>query len=262
VRAAENSHRGRRTGRDHGARALSLQRERGAWASVRFPRPLTAYPVSHGDRFSAARTVSPPGQWATGVAAAIGPGGPIVTWLGDPNPPSSALNPGAAVYAALGAPAGNRFGAAVEVSPAEHADRPCPCTPKTATAGSSPGAVCRSSSRRSPPAGRSCGSRPARRAADRRARMLLLQARPPKPQVGVVDPATMPAVSRSPSSCAADVHERRSAGWHLAVVLLLTEGRRPHGRDPRACSGRFFDKHPATIVERDEARRIAALAAA
>lgn len=89
-------------------------------------RSVVRVSSSHGDRFSAARTVSPRGRWATGVAAAMGPGGPIVTWLGGPNPPSSALSPGAAVYAALGAPAGNQFGAAVEVSPAEHVQSAVP----------------------------------------------------------------------------------------------------------------------------------------
>lgn len=89
-------------------------------------RSVVRVSSSHGDRFSAARTVSPPGQWATGVAAAMGPGGPIVTWLGGPNPPFSVLSPGAAVYAALGAPAGNQFGAAVEVSPAEHVQSAVP----------------------------------------------------------------------------------------------------------------------------------------
>jgi hypothetical protein len=89
-------------------------------------RSVVKVSSSHRDRFSAARTVSPPGQWATGVAAATGPGGPLVTWLGGPNPPSSALSPGAAVYAALGAPASNRLGAAVEVSPAEHVQSAVP----------------------------------------------------------------------------------------------------------------------------------------
>jgi hypothetical protein len=89
-------------------------------------RSVVRVSSSHGDRFSAARTVSPPGQWATSVAAAMGPGGPIVTWLGGPNPPFSALSPGAAVYAALGAAAGNQFGAAVEVSPAEHVQSAVP----------------------------------------------------------------------------------------------------------------------------------------
>jgi hypothetical protein len=89
-------------------------------------RSVVRVSSGHGDRFTTARTVSPPGQWATGVAGAMGPGGPIVTWLGGPNPPSSALSPGAAVYAALGAPASNRFGAAVEVSPAEHVQSAVP----------------------------------------------------------------------------------------------------------------------------------------
>ena len=75
---------------------------------------------SHGNRFSAARTLSPPGQWTNDVAAAEGPRGPIVTWLGGPNPPFSPLSPGAAVYAALGAPGRNQFDTAAEVSPAEH----------------------------------------------------------------------------------------------------------------------------------------------
>ncbi len=89
-------------------------------------RSVVMLSLSKGDRFSAARTISPPGQWASGVAAAVGLGGPIVTWLGGPNPPFSALSPGAAVYAALGAPGSNRLGAAVEVSPAEHAQSAVP----------------------------------------------------------------------------------------------------------------------------------------
>lgn len=99
-----------------------------ATASSSEPTPARSVVMvssSHRDRFSVARTISPPGQWATGVAAAMGPGGPIVTWLGGPNPPFSALSPGAAVYAALGAPAGNQFGA-VEVSPTEHAQSAVP----------------------------------------------------------------------------------------------------------------------------------------
>jgi hypothetical protein len=89
-------------------------------------RSVVMVSSSHGDRFSAARTISPPGQWATGVAAAMGPGGSIVTWLGGPNPPFSALSSGAAVYAALGTPASNQLGAAVEVSPAEHVQSAVP----------------------------------------------------------------------------------------------------------------------------------------
>ena len=56
----------------------------------------------------------------------MGPGGSIVTWLGGPNPPFSALSSGAAVYAALGTPASNQLGAAVEVSPAEHVQSAVP----------------------------------------------------------------------------------------------------------------------------------------
>lgn len=100
-----------------------------ATASSNEPTPARSIVMvspSHGDRFSAARTISPPGQWATGVASAIGPRGPIVTWLGGPNPPFSALRPGAAVYAALDAPTGNRLGAAVEVSPPEHVQSAVP----------------------------------------------------------------------------------------------------------------------------------------
>src|ERR1019366_424993 len=89
-------------------------------------RSVVRVSSSHGDRFSAAQTVSPLGQWATGLAAATSAGGPIVTWLGGPNAPFSALSPGSAVYAALGAPASNRLGAAVEVSPAEHAQLAVP----------------------------------------------------------------------------------------------------------------------------------------
>jgi hypothetical protein len=89
-------------------------------------RTVVRVSSSHGDRFSAARTVSPSGQWASGVAAAMGPGGPLVTWLGGPNSPFSALSPGAAVYAALGTPAGNQFDAAIEVSPAEHVQSAVP----------------------------------------------------------------------------------------------------------------------------------------
>ncbi len=74
----------------------------------------------HGDRFSGAQTVSLPGQWTSDVAGAMGPGGPIVTWLGGSEPPFSPFTPGEAVYAAVGTPAGDRFGAPVEVSPAEH----------------------------------------------------------------------------------------------------------------------------------------------
>jgi hypothetical protein len=81
---------------------------------------------SHGDRFSAARIISLPGQWASGVAAAVGLSGPLVTWLGGPNPPFSALSPGAAVYAALGAPGSNRLDGATEVSPAEHVQSAVP----------------------------------------------------------------------------------------------------------------------------------------
>ncbi len=94
-----------------------------ATASSSEPTPARSVVMvspSHGDRFSAARTVSAPGQWTSGVAAAMGPGGPIVTWLGGPNPPFSARPPGAAVYAALAAPPSNRLGVPVEVSPAEH----------------------------------------------------------------------------------------------------------------------------------------------
>ncbi len=89
-------------------------------------RSVVMLSLSRGDRFSAARTISLPGQWASGVAAAVGLGGPIVTWLGGPNPPFSLLNPGAAVYAALGSPGSNRLGAAVEVSPPEHVQSAVP----------------------------------------------------------------------------------------------------------------------------------------
>jgi len=89
-------------------------------------RSVVMLSSSRGDRFSAARAISLPGQWASGVAAAVGPRGPIVTWLGGPNSPYSALSPGAAVYAALGAPGSNRLGAPVKVSPAEHVQSAVP----------------------------------------------------------------------------------------------------------------------------------------
>ncbi len=89
-------------------------------------RSVVRVSSSRGDRFSAARTISPHGQWAGSVAAAIGPGGAIVTWVGGPNQPFSTLAPGAAVYAALGTSTGSRLGPAVEVSPAEHAQSAVP----------------------------------------------------------------------------------------------------------------------------------------
>jgi len=94
-------------------------------------RSVVRVSPSHGDRFSAARTVSPPGQWTSGVAAAMGSTGPIVTWLGGPNPPFSALSPGAAVYAALGAPTSTRFDVPVQVSPAEHVQSAVPLRTET-----------------------------------------------------------------------------------------------------------------------------------
>ena len=94
-----------------------------ATASSSGPTPARSVVMvssSHGDRFSVARTISPPGQWVNDVAAAEGTGGPIVTWLGSPNPPFSPFSPGFSVYAALATPAGNSLGAAFAVSPAEH----------------------------------------------------------------------------------------------------------------------------------------------
>lgn len=76
---------------------------------------------SHGNRFGPARTVSAQGLWASGLAGAEGPRGPIVTWVGGPNPPFSALSPGAAVYAALTDPATQRLGPPEQVSPSERA---------------------------------------------------------------------------------------------------------------------------------------------
>lgn len=105
-----------------------------ATASSNEPTPARSVVMvssSHGDRFSAARTISPPRQWTSGVAAAMGPTGPIVTWLGGPNPPFSALSPGAAVYAMLGTPTGTRLSAPVEVSPAEHVQSAVPLHTET-----------------------------------------------------------------------------------------------------------------------------------
>ena len=95
-----------------------------ATASSKEPTParsVVRISWMHGGRFSTPQTISPSGQWATGVAAAMGVRGPIVTWLGGPHPPFSALLPGAAVYAVLGRTASTRLGAPVEVSPPEHA---------------------------------------------------------------------------------------------------------------------------------------------
>ncbi|MGO9488992.1 MAG: hypothetical protein ACLQBB_08220 [Solirubrobacteraceae bacterium] len=97
-----------------------------ATASSSEPAPahsVVMISLSKADRFGAARTISLPGQWASGVAAAVGLGGPIVTWLGGP---ISAVSPGATVYAALGAIGSNRLGGAVAVSPAEHAQSAVP----------------------------------------------------------------------------------------------------------------------------------------
>jgi hypothetical protein len=81
-------------------------------------RSVVKVSAPHGDVFGPPATISPAGQWTSDLAAASGLSGPIITWVGGPNPPSSALSPGAAVYAELPAP--GRLTPPVRVSPPEH----------------------------------------------------------------------------------------------------------------------------------------------
>lgn len=107
-----------------------------ATASSKEPTParsVVRISWMHGDRFSAAQTISPPGQWATGVAGAMGATGPLVTWLGGPNSPSSPRSPGAAVYAVLGRAASTQLGAPVKVSPSEHVQSAVPLQSESAS---------------------------------------------------------------------------------------------------------------------------------
>lgn len=81
-------------------------------------RSIVEVSTAHGNVFGRPATISPAGQWTSDLAAAPGSSGPIITWIGSPNPPFSALGPGGAVYAELPAP--GRLTAPVQVSPPEH----------------------------------------------------------------------------------------------------------------------------------------------
>ena len=71
--------------------------------------------VPSGSRYGAPRTISPPGQVETDVAAAGGPHGVLVTWIRrEPLPRYSGP-----VFAAVGDPRSGRFGAPEQVSPDE-----------------------------------------------------------------------------------------------------------------------------------------------
>lgn len=80
-----------------------------------------------GNRFTAPETISPPGQQASELAAAEGPIGPIVTWIGRAiSLPSSPSTSNPAVYAAVSATQVDQLEAPQQVSPAEHATAPIP----------------------------------------------------------------------------------------------------------------------------------------
>jgi len=80
----------------------------------------------HGNRFSAPQTISPSGQQVSGLAAAEGPNGDIVTWSGGPNSPFSALAPAPAIYAAISGPLAVNLGRAQQVTPNEQAELAAP----------------------------------------------------------------------------------------------------------------------------------------
>jgi hypothetical protein len=69
-----------------------------------------------GSRFGAPQRISPAGQNASDLAAAEGPAGEILTWIGE-DPPSYFDG---AVYAAFGGPVKNTLGKPQKVSPSEH----------------------------------------------------------------------------------------------------------------------------------------------
>ncbi len=74
---------------------------------------------SRGNAFAPAGTISAAGQWATGLAGQAEGSSAIISWIGGPNPPFSALEPGPAVYEALAEPGQARLGSPQQVSPAE-----------------------------------------------------------------------------------------------------------------------------------------------
>jgi len=83
---------------------------------------------SKGDRFGTPQRISPPGQQVSEPAAAEGPSGDIVIWSSGRNPPTSALAPGPAIYAAISGPFSNRLGAAHQISRNERPTRAEPAS--------------------------------------------------------------------------------------------------------------------------------------
>jgi hypothetical protein len=75
---------------------------------------------SHGNRFGKPQTISRAGQWASGVAAAEGPRGPIVTWAS--NTAGIGASSAATVYAAVNNPSRHRLGLPQPVASSEHVD--------------------------------------------------------------------------------------------------------------------------------------------
>jgi len=86
---------------------------------------LVRVAYSAGDRFAGPRTISPPGQGASGLAGAEGLTGDIVTWSSSPSGAERALN-GPAVYAAVGSPSSIHLGSPQRVSPSERAEDAVP----------------------------------------------------------------------------------------------------------------------------------------
>ena len=90
-------------------------------ASPHEPMPMRSVievSAAHGNVFGRPATISPAGQWTSDLTAAPSGSGPIIAWVGSPDPPFSALGLGGAVYAELPAP--GRLTAPVQVSPPEH----------------------------------------------------------------------------------------------------------------------------------------------
>ncbi len=89
------------------------------WATV----VKVAYPT--GPSYSAPRAISPTYPEVGQLAAAVGPRGVIVTWIGNSQP---GILDGIAgiVYAAIGDPAKRLFGAPQQVSPTEFVNDPVP----------------------------------------------------------------------------------------------------------------------------------------
>jgi len=81
-------------------------------------RSVVEVSAAHGNAFGRPTTISPAGQWTSDLSAAPVSSGPLITWVGGPNPPFSTLGPGDAVYVELPSP--GRLTAPVRVSPPEH----------------------------------------------------------------------------------------------------------------------------------------------